>query len=65
MSQAIYDTITVDIDANKYNFRASGQTLKFKGFMALYVESKDQEEKEEDDPYAKYSQGRLPKHLMD
>jgi len=48
MSQAVYDTVTVEIDANKYNFRASGQTLKFKGFMALYVESKDQEEKEED-----------------
>ena len=48
MSQAIYDTVTVEIDADKYNFRANGQTLKFKGFMALYVESKDQEEKEED-----------------
>ena len=47
MSQAIYDTVSVDIEADKYNFRASGQTLKFKGFMALYVESKDQEEKEE------------------
>ena len=47
MSQAIFDTVSVDIDANKYNFRASGQTLKFKGFMVLYVESKDQEEKED------------------
>jgi len=48
MAQAIYDTVSVDIDANKYDFRANGQTLKFKGFMALYVESKDQEEKEEE-----------------
>ena len=47
MSQAVYDTVSVDIDAGKYNFRANGQTLKFKGFMALYVESKDNEEKEE------------------
>ena len=47
MSAAIYDTISVKIDANKYNFKANGQTLRFKGFMALYVESKDTEEKEE------------------
>ena len=47
MSAAIYDTVSVKIDANKYNFKANGQTLRFKGFMALYVESKDIEEKEE------------------
>ena len=47
MKQAVYDTVSVEIEANKYNFRATGQTLKFKGFMALYVESKDTEEKEE------------------
>ena len=48
MSSAIYDTVSVKIDANEYNFKANGQTLKFKGFMALYVESKDIEEKEEE-----------------
>lgn len=48
MATAIYDTIAVQIDANTYQFKANGQTLKFKGFMALYVESKDIEEKEED-----------------
>jgi len=48
MSQAVFDTISVDIDADEYNFRANGQTLKFKGFMALYVESKDHEEKEDE-----------------
>ena len=48
MSQAIYDTIQVKIDADDtYNFRASGQNLKFKGFMTLYVEGTDYEEKEE------------------
>ena len=41
MAQAIYDTISANIDVNKYNFKASGQTLKFKGFMTLYVEDKD------------------------
>ena len=41
MAQAIYDTVAVDIKANEYNFKANGQTLKFKGFMVLYVESED------------------------
>ena len=41
MSAAIYDTINVDIDVNNYNFKASGQNLKFKGFMTLYVEGND------------------------
>ena len=47
MSAAVYDTITVKILANNYNFRSNGQTLKFKGFMTLYVETLDFEEKEE------------------
>ena len=41
MAQAIYDTISANIDVNEYNFKANGQTLKFKGFMTLYVEGQD------------------------
>ena len=41
MSSAIYDTISVDINADKYNFKANGQKIKFKGFMVLYVEGID------------------------
>ncbi len=47
MSQAIYDTTTAEIEVEDYNFRATGQTLKFKGFMTLYVETLDNE-KEDD-----------------
>ncbi len=47
MSAAIYDTLAVKINADEYNFRANGQTLKFKGFMTLYVETEDNEKKEE------------------
>ena len=47
MSAAVYDTIAVTIDVNNYTFKASGQTIKFKGFMTLYVEGTD--ENEEDD----------------
>ena len=41
MSVAIYDTMSVNIKANDYDFRANGQNLKFKGFMVLYVEGTD------------------------
>ena len=49
MAAAIYDTINVNIDVNKNNFKASGQNLKFKGFMTLYVEGKDIPDDEDDD----------------
>ena len=48
MSAAIYDTINVDIDVNQYNFKTSGQNLKFKGFMTLYVEGNDSNEEDEE-----------------
>ena len=51
MAEAIYDTVAVDIVANNYNFKANGQTLKFKGFMTLYVEGEDnkKEDKKEEE----------------
>ena len=48
MASAIYDTITIDINANEYNFRTSGQSIKFKGFMTLYVEDTDDEKESEE-----------------
>ncbi len=48
MATAIYDTMAVTIDANKYTFKANGQMIKFKGFMTLYVEGTDQKEQEEE-----------------
>ena len=48
MAPAVFDTMNVNIKANQYDFKANGQVLKFKGFMTLYVESTDKEEKEEE-----------------
>lgn len=48
MAAAIYDTLTVDIAAGRFALRATGSTVKFPGFMAIYTESKDEEEKEKD-----------------
>ena len=48
MASAIFDTVAVDINVNNYNFKANGQTLKFKGFMALYVEGEDSKEEQKE-----------------
>lgn len=48
MASAVYDTVAVSIDSsNNYNFKANGQTMKFKGFMTLYVEGEDSKNNEE------------------
>ena len=48
MKPAIYDTMAVTIKADKYDFKANGQSIKFKGFMTLYVEGTDEKEEKEE-----------------
>ncbi len=48
MATAVYDTVSINIKANDYIFKANGQNIRFKGFMTLYVEGTDSQEKEED-----------------
>lgn len=48
MSSAVYDTMTVDVEANEYMFRANGSKIKFPGFMTLYVEGNDENLVEKD-----------------
>ena len=51
MQAAVYDTVSVDIEVNNYNFKASGQSIKFKGFMTLYVEGNDENSSEDDESF--------------
>ncbi|MBI5902716.1 MAG: type I DNA topoisomerase [Deltaproteobacteria bacterium] len=46
MSPALIDQTRVQIEAREYTFNASGSTVKFPGFMAVYVEGRDTEEEE-------------------
>jgi len=46
---AVYDTVAADIEAGECVFRAQGQTMKFKGFTAIYVESREDHEAVEDE----------------
>ena len=43
MSNALLDTVSADIHAADYLFKASGYSVKFDGFTALYEEGKDEE----------------------
>ncbi|MBI5440640.1 MAG: type I DNA topoisomerase [Deltaproteobacteria bacterium] len=46
MKPALYDQTTFDIEAGTHLFRSTGSILKFKGFMAVYVEGVDEPEEE-------------------
>lgn len=47
MSSAVYDTVSADIAAGDYIFKANGSKVKFPGFMVLYIEGRDNEEKDD------------------
>jgi len=37
MASAVFDSTSIDIKANKYTFRVSGQILRFDGFLKVYL----------------------------
>jgi DNA topoisomerase-1 len=43
MAPAQIQTMTVDIKAGDYCFRATGSTVMFPGFMSIYIEQEDEE----------------------
>ncbi|MCI9481777.1 MAG: type I DNA topoisomerase [Oscillibacter sp.] len=49
MSNAVYDSVSVEITAAEHSFRASASKLKFSGFTAVYEEGKDDEKEEKND----------------
>ena len=53
MVAAVFDTLSIDISAQntnrKYLFRASGSSIKFPGYLAIYEEAKDEDQKPDED----------------
>jgi DNA topoisomerase-1 len=53
MEAAVYDTMSVDIGVqgakHAYTFRVSGSTIKFPGFLIVYEESKDEDQKTDEE----------------
>ncbi|MBP3918254.1 MAG: type I DNA topoisomerase [Clostridia bacterium] len=50
MQSAELDTVTADITSGGYLFRSSGYIIKFRGYMAVYEESEDEERPASDAP---------------
>ncbi len=46
MSEAKYDSVTVDVKSGEYLFRTSGKTLLFKGYTIVYDDTKVDDEDE-------------------
>ncbi|MDN5313468.1 MAG: topoisomerase [Thermoanaerobacteraceae bacterium] len=61
MAPAVYDTVSVDIKAGQYIFKATGSVLKFQGFMAVYIESTDEEAEKEEGSLPPLEAGQLLK----
>jgi DNA topoisomerase I len=49
MSAAILDTLTVEVGAVNYLFRANASTVRFPGYLAVYEESKDEGESDSEE----------------
>jgi DNA topoisomerase-1 len=57
MEMAVYDTLSVDVIAaakvHQYLFRASGSALRFPGFLIVYEDAQDEDQKPEDNENVK------------
>src|SRR5919108_1267343 len=56
MESAVYDATAVDIEAGNCRFRANGQILKFDGFIRVYTEGRDDEQRDPEEE----GEGQLP-----
>ncbi len=46
MAEAVYDSVSVDVKADEYTLKTSGKTLTFKGYLAVYDDTKKEEDEE-------------------
>src|SRR5207245_7622010 len=49
MESAVYDATAVDVEAGECRFRATGQILKFDGFIRVYTEGRDDDQPSEEE----------------
>src|ERR1051326_6386606 len=49
MMPALFDQTTIDIQAGRFIFRATGSVLKFDGFLKVYQEGRDEKSGDEED----------------
>ena len=46
MTNAVYDSVSVEVESAGHDFRASASNLKFSGYTAVYEEGRDEEKEE-------------------
>ena len=49
MTPAVFDQTTIDIQAGRFIFRATGSVQKFDGFLKIYQEGRDEKTEEDDE----------------
>jgi len=59
MSNAVYDSVAVEIEAGGHAFRATSSSLKFSGYTAVYEEGRDEEKEEKDSPLPALQEGEV------
>jgi DNA topoisomerase-1 len=59
MAEAVYDATSVDIESNGVTFRATGQVLKFDGYMKVYLETRDDEPEEAEGLLPELQEGQV------
>ena len=57
MANAVYDSLSIEVENSGYTFRASHSALKFSGFTAVYEEGKDEEDEEKQSPLPDLKEG--------
>jgi DNA topoisomerase-1 len=63
MADAVFDTLTVDMTAGEYVFRAHGNALKFPGYLAVYGETAEEGAEEGESVLPPLAVGDRPKLL--
>lgn len=62
MSDALLDTVAADIVCEGYLFRATGQSVAFPGFLALYEEGTDEQKEGDSSPLPGLQPGDTPEY---
>ena len=57
MANAVYDTVAIDTECAGHVFRATHQSVKFSGFLAVYEEGRDDETEVLDSPLPDLQEG--------
>ena len=58
MSNAVYGSVSVEVEAAGHGFRASSSSLKFSGYTAVYEEGRDEEKEEKEAKLPELTQGQ-------